>query len=217
MRSAAWPQHRPQAWRVCPKVRPVPGPLSLAVPGGTRARDVPAEVGGGQVWTSPTWGRSGPRMSWGLFLSPQGPRRGSDEEAGSSRRWREAGLELGAMGVGEVKCEGCGHPRLRISSVRPRGLGWQKGQRVHWEPPLPAHHKRPGVRGAQSPQSVRSCCASLLTLCPLCWGLSGSCSPSPKQRPPLKPQERVGPGRGRANLDPASGPPRCPSLQTQAD
>ena len=111
------------------------------------------------------------------------------------------------MGVGEVKCGGYGHPRLRISSVRPQGLGRQKGQRVHREPPLPAHHKRPGLRGAQSPQSAKNCCASLLTLCPLSWGLSGSCSPSPKQCPPLKPQERVGPGRGRANLDPVLGPP----------
>ena len=53
MRPTAWPQHRPQAWRVCPKVRPVPGPLSLAVPGGTQARGMPTEVGEGTGMDQP--------------------------------------------------------------------------------------------------------------------------------------------------------------------
>lgn len=107
MGSAARPQHRPQAWRVCPKAYPVPGPLSIAVPGGTRARGVP------------TWGTGvdQPHLGWLWAPDELGPVSESEgASAGRMRRLALAGgegrleLGVGAMGAGEVKFGGWGVP-----------------------------------------------------------------------------------------------------------
>lgn len=186
MGSTAQPQHRLQAWRVCPKARPVPGPLSLAIAGGTRARGVPTRGTGVDQ----------PHLGWLWAPDELGPvpesAGTSAEEAGSSRPWREAGAGGGGHGSWGGAVRRVRRLRLRISSVRPGVWGSRRDNRRIGNRPSPPITS--GLRGARRPQSARRCCAGLSTLCPLSWGLSGPCSPSPKQRPPLEPQARAGPG-----------------------